>query len=135
MSDVNQALLVALEAVLGKAYKQNWNDQYPEVLAQAEAAIAKAKGGTDFPPLTATGQAHEGASNHGAMIAKLIGAPQLYTSVSKGGAYERLGAIRGAGTFKGLSGIAYRNEAGDLFIREPECFAKRMVLIKPEGGV
>lgn len=96
--------------------------------------IKKFKGGAEFPPLTTTGTAGEGASNHGAMIAKLIGTPQLYTSVSKGGAYERLGAIRGAGTFKGLSGIAYRSEAGDLFIREPECFAKRMVLIKPEGG-
>lgn len=127
------ALAAALEAVVA---------QNPGALEQAEAALAMVAGvappavtaDTEFPPLTATGTAGEGASNHGAMIAKLIGAPQLYTSVSKGGAYERLGAIRGAGTFKGLSGIAYRSEAGDLFIREPECFAKRMVLIKPEGG-
>lgn len=103
-------------------------------LHNAHQVLAQFKGGADFPPLTATGTAGEGASNHGELIAKLIGTPQLYTSVSKGGAYERLGAIRGAGTFKGMSGIAYRNEAGDLFIREPECFAKRMVLIKPEGG-
>jgi hypothetical protein len=103
-------------------------------LNNAHQVIAKIKGVAALPELTATGTADEGASNHGELIAKLIGTPQLYTSVSKGGAYERLGAIRGAGTFKGLSGIAYRNEAGDLFIREPECFAKRMVLIKPEGG-
>lgn len=103
-------------------------------LNNAHQVIAKIKGVAALPELTATGTAGEGASSHGELIAKLIGAPQLYTSVSKGGAYERLGAIRGAGTFKGLSGIAYRNEAGDLFIREPECFAKRMVLIKPEGG-
>lgn len=50
-----------------------------------------------------------------------------YTSVSKGGRYTKLGAIRGAGSLKGLAGIAYQNEKGDLFIREPECFAKRMV--------
>ena len=124
------ALGAALEAVVA---------QNPGALAQAEAALALVAGAATveaeaaLPELTATGTAGEGASNHGAMIAKLIGAPQLYTSVSKGGAYERLGAIRGAGTFKGLSGIAYRSEAGDLFIREPECFAKRMVLIKPEG--
>lgn len=52
-----------------------------------------------------------------------------YTSVSKGGRYTKLGAIRGAGSLKGLAGIAYQNEKGDLFIREPECFAKRMVLM------
>lgn len=52
-----------------------------------------------------------------------------YTSVSKGGSYTKLGAIRGAGSLKGLAGIAYQNEKGDLFIREPECFAKRMVLV------
>jgi hypothetical protein len=27
------------------AHKQNWNDQYPEVLEQAEKAIAAAKAG------------------------------------------------------------------------------------------
>ena len=37
-------LLEALERMIGKAYKQNWNDNYPEELGQAEAAIAKAKG-------------------------------------------------------------------------------------------
>lgn len=58
-----------------------------------------------------------------------------YTSVSKGGTYTKLGAIRGAGSLKGLAGIAYQNEKGDLFIREPECFAKRMVLVEqPEQG-
>lgn len=38
-------LLAALEGMLGKAYKQNWNDQYPDEIAAAEHVIAKAKGG------------------------------------------------------------------------------------------
>ena len=37
------ALLAALKALLAKAYKQNWNDAYPEQLAQAETAIALAE--------------------------------------------------------------------------------------------
>ena len=37
-------LLEALEAILGKMYKQNWNDGYPELCDQAEAAIDKARG-------------------------------------------------------------------------------------------
>jgi hypothetical protein len=37
-------LLAALERMLGKAYKQNWNDMYPDELAQAEAAVDKARG-------------------------------------------------------------------------------------------
>ena len=57
-----------------------------------------------------------------------------YTSVSKGGSYVKLGVIRGAGSLKGLSGIAYQDEKGDLFIREPECFAKRMVLVEQGGA-
>ncbi|PBP39575.1 hypothetical protein CCL11_20785 [Pseudomonas syringae] len=36
----------ALEAMLAKAYKQNWNDQYPELLEQAENIIALAKAGS-----------------------------------------------------------------------------------------
>lgn len=39
-------LLKALEDMLGKAYKQNWNDQYPELVEQAEKVIALAKAGT-----------------------------------------------------------------------------------------
>jgi hypothetical protein len=39
-------LLKSLEAMLDKAYKQNWNDQYPELVKQAEEAIALAKAGT-----------------------------------------------------------------------------------------
>ncbi|WP_236424513.1 hypothetical protein, partial [Pseudomonas syringae] len=39
-------LLKALEAMLAKAYKQNWNDQYPELLEQAEKVIALAKAGS-----------------------------------------------------------------------------------------
>lgn len=38
-------LLAAMEAMVGKATKQNWNDLYPEILKQAFAAIAKARGG------------------------------------------------------------------------------------------
>lgn len=37
-------LLEALDLLLAKAYKQNFNDAYPEILAKAEAAIAKARG-------------------------------------------------------------------------------------------
>jgi len=59
-----------------------------------------------------------------------------YTSITKGGTYERLGAIRGAGQLKGLAGIAYRDVAtGGLFIRTPECFAARMKKVEQgEGG-
>lgn len=39
-------LLETLEAMLGKAYKQGWNDQYPELVEQAEQVIALAKAGT-----------------------------------------------------------------------------------------
>lgn len=39
-------LLKSLEAMLEKAYKQNWNDQYPELVKQAEEVIALAKAGT-----------------------------------------------------------------------------------------
>ena len=41
---IETALINALEALLGKAYKQNFNDSYPEILAECEAAIAKARG-------------------------------------------------------------------------------------------
>lgn len=61
-------------------------------------------------------------------LAKITTTAPRYTSISKGGSYTKLGAIRGAGSLKGLAGIAYQNENGDLFVREPECFAKRMVL-------
>lgn len=59
-----------------------------------------------------------------------------FTSITKGGTYERLGAIRGAGQLKGVAGIAYRDvKTGGLFIRTPECFAARMKVIEQgEGG-
>ena len=38
------ALAAALNRMLGKAYKQNWNDNYPDELAQARAAIANYTG-------------------------------------------------------------------------------------------
>lgn len=38
-----EQLLEALKAMLSKAYKQNWNDAYPEQLEQAQAAIRAAE--------------------------------------------------------------------------------------------
>lgn len=37
-------LLNALQAMLNKAYKQNWNEQYPDEVSKAQAAISKALG-------------------------------------------------------------------------------------------
>lgn len=37
-------LLEALQAMLNKAYKQNWNEQYPDEVEAAQAAIAKTLG-------------------------------------------------------------------------------------------
>ena len=37
-------LLEALQKMLSKAYKQNWNEQYPEELLLAEESIKKALG-------------------------------------------------------------------------------------------
>ncbi|EQA1580422.1 hypothetical protein V5K30_RS06490 [Enterobacter hormaechei] len=37
-------LFEALQAMLSKAYKQNWNDQYPDEVSKAQAAISKALG-------------------------------------------------------------------------------------------
>lgn len=37
-------LLEALQKMVSKAYKQNWNDAYPEELQSAQAAINKALG-------------------------------------------------------------------------------------------
>jgi hypothetical protein len=39
-------MLAMLEELMAKAYKQNWNDQYPELLDKAEKVIALAKAGT-----------------------------------------------------------------------------------------
>ncbi|CDK85392.1 hypothetical protein [Escherichia coli IS25] len=38
-------LLEALQAMLNKAYKQNWNDHYPDEVSKAQSAISKALGG------------------------------------------------------------------------------------------
>ncbi|MEG5263278.1 hypothetical protein TRP66_03115 [Pseudomonas sp. JDS28PS106] len=38
-------LLATLKEMLGKAYKQNWNDHYPELIEQAEKVVALAKAG------------------------------------------------------------------------------------------
>ncbi|HBN0157414.1 TPA: hypothetical protein L1L70_001978 [Escherichia coli] len=37
-------LLEALQAMLNKAYKQNWNDHYPDEVSKAQSAIRKALG-------------------------------------------------------------------------------------------
>lgn len=39
-------MLLMLEELLAKAYKQNWNDQYPELIAKAEKVLELAKAGT-----------------------------------------------------------------------------------------
>lgn len=39
-------MLALIEELLGKAYKQNWNDQYPELIEKAETVLALAKAGT-----------------------------------------------------------------------------------------
>lgn len=39
-------MLAMIEELLAKAYKQNWNDQYPELLEKAEKIISLAKAGT-----------------------------------------------------------------------------------------
>lgn len=38
-------LLEALQAMLNKAYKQKWNDHYPDEVSKALSAISKALGG------------------------------------------------------------------------------------------
>lgn len=53
-----------------------------------------------------------------------------YTSVSKGGEYEIVGASSGAGQRKGDVVMVYRNIAtGQLHHREPEDFAMRMTAL------
>lgn len=37
-------LLNALQAMPNKAYKQNWNDHYPDEVSKAQSAISKALG-------------------------------------------------------------------------------------------
>lgn len=37
-------LLNALQAMLNKTYKQNWNDHYPDEVSKAQSAISKALG-------------------------------------------------------------------------------------------
>lgn len=50
-----------------------------------------------------------------------------YTSVSKGGEYEMIGASSGAGQRKGDVVLVYRNTVtGQIHHREPEDFAMRM---------
>lgn len=39
-------MLLMIEELLAKAYKQNWNDQYPELLEKAEKVLELAKAGT-----------------------------------------------------------------------------------------
>ena len=39
-------MLRMIEELLAKAYKQNWNDQYPELIEKAEQVLALAKAGS-----------------------------------------------------------------------------------------
>lgn len=39
-------MLDLIEELMAKAYKQNWNDQYPELIAKAEEILELAKAGT-----------------------------------------------------------------------------------------
>lgn len=39
-------LLAMLEELMAKAYRQNWNDQYPELMEKAETVLELAKAGT-----------------------------------------------------------------------------------------
>lgn len=39
-------MLEMLEELMAKAYKQNWNDHYPELLEKAEKVIELARAGT-----------------------------------------------------------------------------------------
>lgn len=39
-------MLEMLKELMAKAYKQNWNDQYPELLDKAEKVLALATAGT-----------------------------------------------------------------------------------------
>lgn len=56
-----------------------------------------------------------------------------YTSVSKGGEYEMIGASSGAGQRKGDVVLVYRNTVtGQIHHREPEDFAMRMKPAKPD---
>ena len=44
INDAEPELLEALQKMVSKAHKQNWNDAYPEELQSAQAAINKALG-------------------------------------------------------------------------------------------
>ena len=39
-------MLAMLEELMAKAYKQNWNDQYPELMERAEKVLELATAGT-----------------------------------------------------------------------------------------
>jgi len=44
LAEAAPELLEAIQAMLSKAHKQNWNDKYPEEVEAAQAAIDKALG-------------------------------------------------------------------------------------------
>lgn len=133
-------LISALEEVL------RISDREHDAWGRARAAIAAVKGTAEpieIIELTAEQfdtfekQVEDNPLAENGALQALLSRPKpwtnadaRYASITKGGSYERLGAIRGAGSLKGLSGIAYRDTAtGNLFVREPECFAARMKLI------
>lgn len=56
-----------------------------------------------------------------------------YTSVSKGGVYELIGAATGAGSNKGMPLVIYKDvNSGTIYHRQPEDFAKRMKKLDPQ---
>lgn len=59
---------------------------------------------------------------------------QKYTCVSKAGEFEMVGKSVGAGPLKGTVVIVYRDEAGQLFHRDPTDFAQRMKKTTPEAA-
>lgn len=144
-------LLVALENLLedeewceggGWVYAKNFSSA-----EAARAAIANAKAAQSAEPpktleeLIALGEKLSSERPAAGWAKTVFDAREAkkttprYTSISKGGSYEKLGVIRGAGKLKGFAGIGYRDPVtGDLFIREPECFASRMQLVKAGGS-
>lgn len=98
----------------------------------AAAAIFDTK--TTGPQISIASQPSNGEPSERLTTIKLT-QPARYTSITKGGSYEKLGVIHGAGKLKGFAGVGYRDPVtGAMFIREPECFAARMKLIKADGG-
>jgi len=126
MATQRDELLAALQSIADYAKRDG------DIIAQHLGGIAKA---AIFAAQPTTGPTIAELQEAGHLPAAEPSA-EHFTSITKGGTYEKLGAIRGAGQLKGLAGIAYRDVAtGGLFIRTPECFAARMKKVEQgEGG-